>query len=146
MAAKEMLKFDYQLGQGLDAIGHEKASLIKLLDNKKGFGLGYNPFDEEIFQASRGKKRKCISQGMSIPYIKVTFSAPTKVIRSETAQESCEEESNLACLIRLCPKEFSVNAIISPRDDLIATIRPYVPSETVGHWTTKPYLMVAPAE
>ena len=42
MAAKEMLKFSYQLGQGLDVIGHEKASLIELLDNKGGFGLGYD--------------------------------------------------------------------------------------------------------
>ena len=28
MAAKEMLKFGYQLGQGLGAVGHRKASLI----------------------------------------------------------------------------------------------------------------------
>ena len=40
MAAKEMLKFGYQLGQGLGAIGHGKASLIKLSDNKGGFSLG----------------------------------------------------------------------------------------------------------
>ena len=49
MAAKEMLKFGYQLGQGLDAVGHRKASLIELLDNKGGFGVGYNPSDEELF-------------------------------------------------------------------------------------------------
>ena len=58
----------------------------------------------------------------------------------------CEEESDLACLIHLCPEEFSVNAIISPGNDLTATIRPYVPSEIVGHWTTEPYLVVASAE
>ena len=58
MAAKEMLKFGYQLGQGLGAIGHGKASLVELPDNKGGFGLGYNPSDKELFQASRGKKRK----------------------------------------------------------------------------------------
>ena len=69
---------------------------------------------------------------MSIPHIRVTFSAPAEVIRIEVAQESCDEESNLACLIRLCPKEFSMNAIISPRDDLTSTIRPCVPSETMG--------------
>jgi len=85
MAAKEMLKFGYQLGQGLGAVGRGKASLIELSNNKGGFGLGYDPSDEELFQASEGKKRKCISQGMSIPHIKVTFPAPTEVIRSEAA-------------------------------------------------------------
>ena len=49
MAAKEMLKFGYQLGQGLGAVGYGKASLIELLNNKGGFGLGYKPFDEEHF-------------------------------------------------------------------------------------------------
>ncbi|KAK9997934.1 hypothetical protein SO802_017537 [Lithocarpus litseifolius] len=146
MAAKEKLKFGYQLGQGFCVIGHGKATLIELPDNKGGLGLGYNPFDEELFQASRGKKRKCIGQGMPIPHIKVTFSAPTEVIRSETAQESCDEESDLACLIGLCPEEFLVNAIISPGDDLTSTIRPRVPGETVGHWTIEPYFVVAPAE
>ena len=146
MTAKEMLKFGYQLGQGLGAVGHGKASLVELPDNKGGFSLGYEPFDEEIFQASRGKKRKCIGQGMSIPHIRVTFLAPVEVIRSEVAQESCEEESDRACLIHLYPEEFSMNAIISPKDDLTATIRLYVLGETVGHWTTKPCFMVAPAE
>ena len=70
---------------------------------------------------------------MSIPHIRDIFLALVKIIRSETAQESYEEESDLACLIRLCPKEFLVNAIISPGDDLIATIRPYMPGKTVGH-------------
>ena len=49
MDAKEMLKFGYQLGQGLGAIGHGKASLIEFLNNKGGFGLGYDPSDEELF-------------------------------------------------------------------------------------------------
>ena len=146
MAAKEMLKFGYQIGQGLGAIGHGKASLVELPDNKGGFGLGYGPSDEELFQAFKGKKRKCMGQGMSIPHIRVTFLAPTEVIRSKIAQESCEEESDLACLIHLCLKEFSVNAIISLGDDLTSNIRPYVPSKTIGHWTIKPYFVVAPAE
>ena len=85
MATKEMLKFGYQLGQGLGVVGHEKASLVELLNNKGGFGLGYDPSNEELFQASRGKKRKCIGQGMSIPHIRVTFSALAEVIRSEVA-------------------------------------------------------------
>ena len=146
MATKEMLKFGYQLGQGLDAVGHKKASLIEFPDNKGGFGLGYEPFDEELFQDSRGKKRKCISQGMSIPYIRVTFLALAKVTRSKVAQESCEEESDLACLIHLYLEEFLVNAIISPRDDLTTSIRPYMPGKTVGHWIAKPYFVVAPAK
>ena len=109
------------------------ASLIELPDNKWGFGLGYDPSDEELSQASRGKKRKWIGQGMSIPHIRVTFPALAEVIISETAQESCEKVSDLACLIRLCLEEFQVNAIISPKDDLTATIRPYILDETVGH-------------
>ena len=114
MAAKEMLKFGYQLDQGLGAVGQGYASLIELPNNKGGFGLGYNPSDKELFQASRGKKRKCIGQGMSIPHIRVTFPALGEVIRSKMAQKSCEEESDLACLIHLCLEEFLVNAIISP--------------------------------
>ena len=43
MATKEMLKFGYQLGQGLGAVGHGKASLIGLPNNKGGFGLGHEP-------------------------------------------------------------------------------------------------------
>ncbi|KAL0009859.1 hypothetical protein SO802_004967 [Lithocarpus litseifolius] len=42
-------------------------------------------------------------------------------------------------------EEFSVNAIKST-GDLTATIRPYVPGETVGHWTAKPYFVVTLAE
>ena len=146
MSAKEMLKFGYQLGQGLGAVGHGKASLIKLPNNKGGFGLGYDPSNEELFQASRGKKRKCIGQRMYIPHIRVTFPASIEVIRSEVAQESCKQELDLACLICLCLEEFSVNATISPRDDLTATIMPYVPGETVGHWIAETYFMVALAE
>ena len=52
----------------------------------------------------------------------------------------------MAYLIRLCLKEFSVTAIISPGDDLTATIKPYVPGKIVGHWTTEPCFVVAPAE
>ena len=52
----------------------------------------------------------------------------------------------MVCLIRLCPEEFSMNAIMSPRDDLTSTIRPCVPGETVGHWTVTPYFVVAPVE
>ena len=83
MVAKEMLKFGYQLGQGLGAVGHGKTSLVELPDNKGGFDLGYDPSNEEIFQASRGKKRKCIGQGMSTPHIGVTFLALVEVIRSK---------------------------------------------------------------
>ena len=49
MAAKEMLKFGYQLGQGLDVVGYGKTSLVELLDNKGSFNLGYYPSDEELF-------------------------------------------------------------------------------------------------
>ena len=62
MAAKEMLKFGYQLGLGLVAIGHGNAFLIELPDNKGGFGLGYDPSDEELFQAFRGNKRNALAK------------------------------------------------------------------------------------
>ena len=39
-----------------------------------------------------------------------------------------------------------MNAIISPGDDMTSIIRPYVPGETVGHWTIEPYFVVASAE
>ena len=39
-----------------------------------------------------------------------------------------------------------MNATISLGDDLTATIMPYVPSETVGHWIAETYFMVALAE
>ena len=146
MAVKEMLKFGYQLVQGLGAVGHGKASLIEIPNNKGGFGLSYDPSNKELSQASRGKKRKCIGQGMSIPYIKVTFPTSAEVIRSEVAQESCEWELDLACLIHLCLEEFIVNAIISPVDDLTSTIRLCVPGEIVGLWTIKPYFVVALAK
>ena len=83
---------------------------------------------------------------MPIPHIRVTFLTLAEVIKSKMAQESGKEESNLACLIRLCPEEFLVNAIISPEDVLTSSIRPYVPGETVGHWTIEPYFVVALAE
>ena len=49
MVTKEMLKLGYQLVQGLDAVGQGKTSLIGLLDKKGGFGLGYDPSNEELF-------------------------------------------------------------------------------------------------
>ena len=49
MAAKEMLKFGYKLGQGLKAVGRESPTFIELLDNKGRFGLEYEPTYEELF-------------------------------------------------------------------------------------------------
>ena len=69
MAEEPMLK----LGQGLRAVGRRSPTLIELSNNKGRFGLGYEPTHEEHFQAFRGKKRKCVASGMSIPYIKTTF-------------------------------------------------------------------------
>ena len=40
------------------SVEHGNASLIELPNNKEGFSLGYNPFDEELFQTSRGKKKE----------------------------------------------------------------------------------------
>ena len=122
MATKEMLKFRYQLGQGLGAVGRGSLALVELSDNKGRFGLGYKPNHEELFQASRGKKRNFTTLGMLIPHIKTTFSASAEVIMPKPFKELEDEEPNLACIIRLYPEEFSMNAIISPEDNLTSTI------------------------
>ena len=89
---------------------------MELLDNKGRFSFGYEPTHEELFQASKGKKRKCDTLGMSIPYIRTTFLAPIEVIMPELFKHLEDEELDLACIIRLCPEEFSMNAIIFPKD------------------------------
>jgi len=73
MAAKEMLKFGYKLRQGLRAIGHRSPALVELLDNKGRFSLGYKPTHEELFQDSRGKKRKWDTLGMLFPISEPLF-------------------------------------------------------------------------
>ena len=52
-----MLKFGFQLGQGLGAIGHGKASLVELPNNKGGFDLGYNSSNEN-FSKTSGKEEE----------------------------------------------------------------------------------------
>ena len=99
MATGEMLKFGYKLAQGLRAAGHGSPALVELSDNKRGFGIRYEPTHEELFQASRGKKRKCVGQGMSVPYIRATFPALAKVIMLDPVKEFHDEESDLACII-----------------------------------------------
>ena len=91
MVTKEMLKFGYKLGQGLEVIGRGSLALIELSDNKGRFGLGYEPAREELFQASRGKKRKCAAQGKSIPHIKATFPAPIEVIMPKPCKKMTME-------------------------------------------------------
>ena len=59
---------------------------------------------------------------MSIPYIRTTFSDPVEVIMPQPFKELEDEESDLAYIIWLCPKEFFVNFIISPEDNLNSTI------------------------
>ena len=74
MATKEMLKFRYKLGQGLGAVGRVSPTFVELLDNKRRFSLGYEPTHKELFQASRGKKRKHGTLGMSIPISEPLYS------------------------------------------------------------------------
>ena len=132
MATKEMLKFGYKLGQNLGAIGHGIPILIELSDNKAGFNLGYKPTYKQLFQASRGGKKRLASLGVSIPHINVTFLAPIEVIIQEPFQKVEDEEFDLACIIWLYPEEFSVNKIISSKDGSISTIRPGLLSEMMG--------------
>ena len=141
-----MLKFGYKLGQGFKAVRRGSPTLIELSKNKGRFGLGYEPTHEELFQASRGKKRKWDTSGMSIPHIRITFPALAKVIMLEPFKELEDEELDLTCIIQLCPKEFSVNAIISVEDNLTSTIQVGMPSEAAGLWTIEPCFMIALAE
>ena len=117
MVAKEKLKFRYQLGQGLGAIGRWSPTLIELTNNTGIFSLGYEPTYEELFQASRGKKSKCDPSRMSIPYIRTTFPALVMVIMPKPFKESEDEEPDLDCIIQLCLKEFSTNATTSLEDN-----------------------------
>ena len=51
---------------------------------------------------------------MPIPHIITTFPIPAEVIMPDLFKELEDEEPDLACIIRLFPKDFSVNAIIFP--------------------------------
>jgi len=50
----------------------------------------------------------------------------------ETFKKFQDEESDLACIIQLCPEEFSMKAIISLEDNLTSTIRPGMPGKTAS--------------
>ena len=141
MATKEMLKFKYKLGQGLEATGRESPILVELSDNKGGFSLGYEPTHEELFQASRGKKRKFASPGMSIPHIRTTFPAPAEVIMPKPFKEVKDEKFDLACIIWLCLKDFSMNSIMSSK-----MVRLRLLGKMAGLWTIEPWFMIALAE
>ena len=132
MAAKEMLEFGYKLGQGLRAVSCGSPTLIELSNNKRRFDLGYAPTHEELFQASRGKKRKCNSSGMSTPHFRTTFLALVGVIMPEPFKELEDEELDLACNIWLHREEFFVNAIISPEENPTSIIQLGMPSEAAG--------------
>ena len=56
-----------------------------------------------------------------------------------------DEESDLACIIRLCPEEFLVNTIMSSEDGSISTIRPGLPGKMASLWTIEGF-MIAPAK
>ena len=108
MAAKEMLKFGYKLGQGLKTVRHGSPALIELSNKKGRYSFGYEPTHKEIFQAFRGKKRKCAGPGMSNPYIKATFPASIEVVMPKPFKELEDEEFDLAFIIWLCSKEVFV--------------------------------------
>ena len=146
MATKEMLTSGHKLGQSLRAIGPGSPALVELSDNKGRFGLGYELTHEELFQASKGKKRKCAISGMSIPHIRTTFLAPAKAIMPEPFKELEDEGPDLAFIIRLYPKELFMNATISLEDNPTSTIRLGMPGETTGLWTIKPSFVVAPTK
>ena len=57
-----------------------------------------------------------------------------------------DEEFDLACVIRLCPEEFSVNKIMSSKDGSISTIRPGLLGKMASLWTIEPCFMIALAK
>jgi len=59
---------------------------------------------------------------MSNPHIRTTFLAPAKVIMLEPFKGMEDEGLDLACIIRLYPREFFLNHIYLSK----------MPSETVG--------------
>ena len=48
MAAKEILKFEYKLGQCLKVVGRGNPALIELSNIKGRFSLEYEPIHEEL--------------------------------------------------------------------------------------------------
>ena len=108
--------------------------------------MGYEPTHDELFQASRGKKRKCDTSGMSIPHIRTTFPALAEVIMPEPFKGLEDEESDLACIMQLCSEEFSVNAFLSLKDNPTSSIRLGMPGKMIGLWTIEPCFIVAPTE
>ena len=73
MVAKEMLKFGYQLAQGLSAEGHGKASLVELPDYKGAFSLGYDPFDKELSRLPGERKGSALTKGCLFPTLGLLF-------------------------------------------------------------------------
>jgi len=57
-----------------------------------------------------------------IPHIRTTFPALAKVIMLETFKGLEDEEPDLACIIWLYLEKFSLNAILSPKDNPNSTI------------------------
>ena len=64
----------------------------------------------------------------------------------EPFKELEDEEFDLAYIIWLCPKEFSINAITSCKDDSTSTIQLGMPGKTTDLWTIEPCFVVAPVE
>ena len=64
----------------------------------------------------------------------------------EPFKELEDKELDLACIIQLCPKEFSVNAITSSKVDLTSSIRLKMLGEIAGLWTIEPCFVVARTE
>ena len=59
---------------------------------------------------------------MSISHIRTTFLALVEIIILEPFKELDDEDPNLACIIRLCLKEFIMNTITSFEDDSTSII------------------------
>jgi len=64
----------------------------------------------------------------------------------EPFKEVKYEEFDLACIIRLCPKEFLVSTIMSSENGSASFFQPGLLGEVPGHWTIELCFMIAHAK
>ena len=145
MAAKEMLKFGYQLGQGQGRRTWECFSDWTPKQQRR-IRSRLRPLRWRTFPSFQRKEKEVHwPRDVYSPH-QGHFLGSGRGYQIRSGTRITQGEIGLAFLIYLCPKEFLVNAIISPKNDLISTIWRCVPGEIASHWTIEPCFVVALAE
>ena len=80
-----------------------------------------NPLTKNTFKLLEARRGVRHFNDVYSPY-QNHFPALAEVIMPEPFKELEDEEPDLACIIRLCLKELSMNAIITPEYNLTSTI------------------------